>query len=307
MSSSTSLPSGWEVRYTDQGQLYYVDNINQRTQWEPPPPESSVLADLQAMYPSWEASALESVLESCGGDLQATMQQLEAWTTTPTRNVTSADNLAVVERTYYDSVMASRLASRMPAHAIKTVLKAVSILKRKGKEAAARSGDRSFVSHSKSTYQPALSREESIAAGKDLMAQRLAFLGLASLEMHDDGNCQFRAFSQELFHSQDHHAYVRGRVVDRIVEDSETYRDFVDDFEGYVYKMSQDRTWGDEIALQAFSDAFGVNVHVITTDTMHYHLEYSPRTAPAAGTSPPRRVFLSYIAPIHYNVVIPAR
>ena len=54
-----------------------------------------------------------------------------------------------------------------------------------------------------------VSREDLINAGKKLLEQRLSFLKLGLVEMDDDGNCQFRAFSNELFGTQRHHAEVR--------------------------------------------------------------------------------------------------
>ena len=30
------LPDGWEERKTDDGEIYYVDHENQKTQWEKP-------------------------------------------------------------------------------------------------------------------------------------------------------------------------------------------------------------------------------------------------------------------------------
>ena len=42
---------------------------------------------------------------------------------------------------------------------------------------------------------------------------RLRSLGLASVEMEGDGNCQFRAIADQLFGSQSHHAFVRSLAV----------------------------------------------------------------------------------------------
>ena len=47
-----------------------------------------------------------------------------------------------------------------------------------------------------------------------------------------------------------------------------------------------------------------MDIYVITTDSEHYHLEYAPPDPTSSGR---RKLFLSYIAPIHYNVVVPAR
>jgi hypothetical protein len=51
--------------------------------------------------------------------------------------------------------------------------------------------------------------QKSIVEGMKLLKQRLDFLKLAVVEMEGDGNCQFRAFSNELFGTQDFHLAVR--------------------------------------------------------------------------------------------------
>eukprot|EP00961_Rhodomonas_salina_P170057 2291809-Rhodomonas_salina.2 len=45
-------------------------------------------------------------------------------------------------------------------------------------------------------------RSERIQEGMKLLDQRLALLKLRQIQMEDDGNCQFRSFSSELFGTQ---------------------------------------------------------------------------------------------------------
>ncbi|CAA0808432.1 Cysteine proteinases superfamily protein [Striga hermonthica] len=45
------------------------------------------------------------------------------------------------------------------------------------------------------------------------LAQRLATYGLAEMQIEGDGNCQFRALSDQLFQKQDYHKYVRKEVI----------------------------------------------------------------------------------------------
>ena len=72
------------------------------------------------------------------------------------------------------------------------------------------------------------------------------------------------------------------------------------EWRGYLSRMAVDRSWGDELTLQAACATYAVDIHVVTTEAENFHLHYC---APAAR----RRLFLSYIAPIHYNVVVPTR
>ena len=57
-------------------------------------------------------------------------------------------------------------------------------------------------------------------------------------------------------------------------------------------------TWGDELTLKAVCMAFGVDVTVITSESSHYLLEYTPEQRKLD-----RSLFVSYISPIHYNTV----
>ena len=61
------------------------------------------------------------------------------------------------------------------------------------------------------------------AAGVALLESRLAKMRLRTERMGDDGNCQFRALSHNLFGSQDHHAAVRERCVERISRRADEY------------------------------------------------------------------------------------
>ena len=74
------------------------------------------------------------------------------------------------------------------------------------------------------------------------------------------------------------------------------------DWAHYLGRMAKSREWGDELTLQAACGAFAVDVHVISTETEHFHLEYA---CPVPSAATPRKLFLSYISPIHYNVVVP--
>ena len=49
--------------------------------------------------------------------------------------------------------------------------------------------------------------------------------------------------------------------------------------------------------------AYDVDIFVITTEASNFHLHYR---SPSASETP-RRLFLSYVSPIHYNVVAPSR
>jgi len=119
----------------------------------------------------------------------------------------------VLRRDVYDDVMAKRLAATIPPEATGAFLRAVSKFKSLAKHAhdkAPREHRPSFVLRAAESQRivHAATREDRIAAGVALLDQRLRHLSLKSVDMVDDGNCQFRAISMELYNTQAHHAAV---------------------------------------------------------------------------------------------------
>lgn len=83
---------------------------------------------------------------------------------------------------------------------------------------------------------------KSIAEGMKLLTQRLDFLKLEIVEMEGDGNCQFRAFSNELFGTQEYHLAVRAVAVEWMKQHADEFSFFVGDdreWQDYMRKMAQ--------------------------------------------------------------------
>ena len=149
----------------------------------------------------------------------------------------------------------------------------------------------------KSTLHRRESREDSIVRHQAVLTRRLQRLGLRERKCKDDGHCQFRALAAELFGDSSRHAYVRRRAVEELRRRADEFRVFVDgDWEAFLAALAKD-AWGDELSLQAVADAFSVVVHVVTSTEENWHLVYAPRALTA------RACFLSYVHPVHYNVV----
>jgi len=156
----------------------------------------------------------------------------------------------------------------------------------------------------------AVTREDEIRRGRHLLEQRCAFIGARILPMQEDGNCQFRAAAKELFGDQRFHELVRESVVNQLTKHAPVYSPIfggeTEEWDSYLNGMAQPRTWGDELTLRSIADAFGVHVHLITSSNEHWYLVYNPNPGLCAGVPCNRRLFLSYIAPIHYDVLAPA-
>ncbi|GLC51971.1 hypothetical protein PLESTB_000568600 [Pleodorina starrii] len=131
------------------------------------------------------------------------------------------------------------------------------------------------------------------------LRERLERLNLEMLIVAGDGNCQFRSISNELYGTQDHHASIRRQAVGHILAQREAFEAFLgEDFDQYVRQMERGGTWGDELTLRAVCDSFGLTIHVVTSDQEHWYLTYQPESRKLD-----REIFLTYIAPIHYNSI----
>jgi hypothetical protein len=135
---------------------------------------------------------------------------------------------------------------------------------------------------------------QDIANQEAYLVSRLSSLGLDMVVQKGDGNCQFRSLSYGLFGTPDYHRAVRKATVEYIFLNRHVFELFLgEDFKAWAKQMARDGTWGDELTLRA---AYGIVVNVVTSDSENWFLRYIPE-----HTLVQREVFLSYIAPIHYN------
>eukprot|EP00440_Ansanella_granifera_P011964 gb/GFBE01013001.1/.p1 GENE.gb/GFBE01013001.1/~~gb/GFBE01013001.1/.p1 ORF type:complete len:312 (+),score=69.57 gb/GFBE01013001.1/:1-936(+) len=147
-------------------------------------------------------------------------------------------------------------------------------------------------------------REAEIMRGVGRLQQRLERCGLHQAEMLDDGNCLFRACAAQLYRgerSAEHHMHVRRRAVSEMNGNSDAYATLfisAEEFAAYVEDMAKPAVWGDELVLRAIADAYGATVHVITSSEDNWYLVYKPQLERTLAT---RHLFLSYVAPVHYN------
>ena len=102
------------------------------------------------------------------------------------------------------------------------------------------------------------------------LVERLHSLGLDSVEMEGDGNCQFRSIADQLFGSQQHHALVRALAMAHMRAAADFFGMYFEtqgEFEAYLSDMARSRTWGDELTLRACVEAFGCVAHVVTSES----------------------------------------
>ena len=112
------------------------------------------------------------------------------------------------------------------------------------------------------------------AAGVALLESRLA--KMRRTERSDDGNCQLRQASHNLFGSQDHHAAVRERCVERISRRADEYSFLFESDAEFrpTCAICRNRTRGDE-PTRAYR-CLGVRIHVVQSTKENWNLVYEP-------------------------------
>lgn len=133
------------------------------------------------------------------------------------------------------------------------------------------------------------------------LRERLQLYDLVEHKVEGDGNCQFRALSDQLHKTPDHHEYVRLQIVEQLRTLPELYEGYVPmDYDEYLCKMSNNGEWGDHVTLQAAADLYAAKIFVITSFKDTCYIEILPN-----GQKPKQVIFLSFWAEVHYNSIYP--
>ncbi|KAM0941994.1 putative ubiquitinyl hydrolase 1 [Dioscorea sansibarensis] len=133
------------------------------------------------------------------------------------------------------------------------------------------------------------------------LLDRLLLYDLVELKVQGDGNCQFRALSDQFYRSPEHHKFVRQQVINQLKSNPEIYEGYVPMAYGdYLRKLSKSGEWGDHVTLQAAADSYGVKIFVITSFKDTCYIEILPNVEKSK-----RVIFLSFWAEVHYNSIYP--
>ncbi|KAM7258401.1 hypothetical protein ACFE04_014142 [Oxalis oulophora] len=109
------------------------------------------------------------------------------------------------------------------------------------------------------------------------LLDRLQVYDLVECKVQGDGNCQFRALSDQFYRTPEHHEFVRQQVVSQLESCPETYEGYVPmAYNDYLEKMSKNGEWGDHVTLQAAADSYGVKILVITSFKDTCYIEILP-------------------------------
>ncbi|XP_020273222.1 OTU domain-containing protein DDB_G0284757-like isoform X3 [Asparagus officinalis] len=133
------------------------------------------------------------------------------------------------------------------------------------------------------------------------LLDRLQLYELVELKVQGDGNCQFRALSDQFYRTPEHHKFVRQQVINQLKSHPENYEGYVPMAYGdYLKKLSKSGEWGDHVTLQAAADSYGVKIFVITSFKDTCYIEILPSEQRSK-----RVIFLSFWAEVHYNSIYP--
>jgi hypothetical protein len=82
----------------------------------------------------------------------------------------------------------------------------------------------------------------------------------ASCSQSIDSNCtppipQFRALSDQLYQTPDHHEFVREQIISQLKTNRDAYDGYVPmAYDDYLEKVARNGEWGDHVTLQAAAD-----------------------------------------------------
>ncbi|KAH7683396.1 Ubiquitinyl hydrolase 1 protein [Dioscorea alata] len=131
------------------------------------------------------------------------------------------------------------------------------------------------------------------------LLQRLNAYGLVEVKVSGDGNCQFRALSDQLYKSPEHHKHVRKEIVKQLKDSPSQYEGYVPmKYKHYYQKMAKSGEWGDHVTLQAAADKFGAKICLLTSFRDTCFIEIVPQLQ-----TPQRELWLSFWSEVHYNSV----
>lgn len=85
-------------------------------------------------------------------------------------------------------------------------------------------------------------------------------------KIKNDGNCMFRAVSDQVYGKDEYHQIIREKCVEYILLDKEYFSQFIDggekEFDDYIRRMKKNGIWGDDVELKALSEIYKRNIHI---------------------------------------------
>lgn len=134
-------------------------------------------------------------------------------------------------------------------------------------------------------------------AEKFKLKLQLSRFGLDIKEIAGDGNCLFRAISDQISGTEEMHLEIRALAVEFMRRNPNDFQPFIEDdedFAKYLKRMSESGTWGGNLELQALSIALEVNIKIHRLNEPVWEI---------LNFTQKRSINLSYHDGDHYNSV----
>ncbi|XP_048336659.2 OVARIAN TUMOR DOMAIN-containing deubiquitinating enzyme 12 [Ziziphus jujuba] len=129
------------------------------------------------------------------------------------------------------------------------------------------------------------------------LIQRLNLYGLREVKVSGDGNCQFRALSDQMYKSPEYHKHVRKEIVKQLKDSRSLYEGYVPmKYKRYYKRMAKSGEWGDHVTLQAAADKFAAKICLLTSFRDTCFIEIMPQYR-----APRCELWLSFWSEVHYN------
>ena len=130
-------------------------------------------------------------------------------------------------------------------------------------------------------------------------------------EVKSDGNCMFRAVSDQVYGKDEYYELLREKCMDYIVILRNFFEPFIeDDFDFYIKEKRKNQTWGDDIELEALSEIYNRPIEIykgsnIPLKTFHENKYFSDDEEYKNNNFSLTPIRLSYHNKNHYNSIIP--
>ena len=143
-----------------------------------------------------------------------------------------------------------------------------------------------------------------VSSPMSVLEFRLSQLRLRAKDVGGDGDCLFRAVSDQLFGTAAYHLQVRAVGIEYLRNHPEQFIESNVEYSwlGYLNNMSRQGTWCDNLIIQAVATALNCAIHI--TETAENFAETTV-VHPVNTQGRPRTIYLGHLDEIHYVSTAP--
>ncbi|KAG7397875.1 hypothetical protein PHYBOEH_012066 [Phytophthora boehmeriae] len=154
--------------------------------------------------------------------------------------------------------------------------------------------------------RPDLKERDASWTSEEQVEAHYAAIDWSVVQIIKDGNCLFRAISDQLYTNELYHRDIRQRLVDFIEKEQQLFKPFVEDEEvsEYCTRMREDGEWGGHLELYAAAKLFNIHIVVHTGPVRRLRVENTPDGDPATQNTPsppPYRILHLLFKDDHYS------